>query len=79
MIPKKQRMAPQRTRSVLVIVLSRVQFPSASRIIPLTDTKKPDCYQKPIREVFTCNLAGKGLRSVCAVNVCAHIAVAPPV
>lgn len=40
-MPKKQRMVPQRRRSVLVIVLSRVQFPSASRIIPLTDIKKP--------------------------------------
>jgi hypothetical protein len=40
-MPKKQKMAPQRRRSVLVIGLSRVQFPSASRIIPLTDIKKP--------------------------------------
>jgi hypothetical protein len=41
MMPKKQKIAPQRRRGVLVIVLSRGQFPSASKMIPLTDIKNP--------------------------------------
>jgi hypothetical protein len=40
-MPMKQKIALQRRNGVLVIVLSRGQFPSASRMIPLTDIKNP--------------------------------------